>query len=369
MIRILWVDDDCPVIMGLMRPLEKAGHVIDAARTVAAALEKLHSGAAYDLAIVDIFIPLGEAMHAPLPDAIKSAGDNVGGGLILHMRQELGLRMPIVVMSVAADDRQIVDQLEACEIAEFLAKGTIRPDRLKQVVERALDEVDFERATRLNLCSRHYEERKAGLNSARKMPPTPTLRRALARLRDTETAPELRALAESILATYPPDDEPDWPAREEPESPSVDQRSPFKYDVFLSHNSADRIAVEFIAHRLRQAGLHPFLDKWHLVPGERWQEALEEALGQSASVAVFFGPSGVSPWHNEELRAALDQAMRVREGYRVIPVLLPGADEAAIGRFLARRTWVDFRPGLDDAEAFRRLLAGINGQAPGPAGD
>jgi hypothetical protein len=48
-----------------------------------------------------------------------------------------------------------------------------------------------------------------------------------------------------------------------------------QYDVFLSHNSVDREAVEVIARGLREeARLEPFLDRWHLVPGEPWQEAL-----------------------------------------------------------------------------------------------
>ncbi len=141
------------------------------------------------------------------------------------------------------------------------------------------------------------------------------------------------------------------------------------YHVFLSHNSADKPAVEAIAHRLREeARLQPFLDKWHLIPGQPWQEALEGALDESATVAVFIGPSGVSPWHNEEMRAALDYAVRTRDEYRVIPVLLPGAEEESLTGFLARRTWVDFRPGLDDADAFNRLVAGVLGQPPEQAG-
>lgn len=142
-----------------------------------------------------------------------------------------------------------------------------------------------------------------------------------------------------------------------------------QYDVFLSHNSQDKPAVELLARRLAdEASLRPFLDKWHLVPGEPWQEALEEALEKSETVAVFVGLSGVSPWHNEEMRAALDQAVRTRDEYRVIPVLLPGATEASVARFLARRTWVDFRSGLDDADAFARLVAGILGQPPEQVG-
>ncbi|MBN1810434.1 MAG: hypothetical protein JXA14_01205 [Anaerolineae bacterium] len=35
-------------------------------------------------------------------------------------------------------------------------------------------------------------------------------------------------------------------------------------------------------------------------------------------------------------------------------------------RFLSRLTWVDFRSGLDDADAFHRFVFGIRGVAPGP---
>ena len=51
-----------------------------------------------------------------------------------------------------------------------------------------------------------------------------------------------------------------------------------RYDVFLSHNSADKPAVEELARRLVKAGLQPWLDTWNLIPGEPWQEAIEEAL-------------------------------------------------------------------------------------------
>jgi WD40 repeat protein len=142
-----------------------------------------------------------------------------------------------------------------------------------------------------------------------------------------------------------------------------------RYDVFLSHASADKPAVEHLAHKLRAEGIEPFLDKWHLVPGEPWQEALEEALDASHTCAVFIGKAWGS-WQHEEMRSALDS--RVKDnGFRVIPVLLPGGGEPGgeeLPRFLRRLAWVDFRAGLDDEDAFSRLLAGIRGEAPGPGG-
>jgi hypothetical protein len=59
----------------------------------------------------------------------------------------------------------------------------------------------------------------------------------------------------------------------------IDGRS---FDVFLSHNSRDKAAVEALARRLEdEPQLKPWLDKWNLVPGEPWQEALEEALDEA----------------------------------------------------------------------------------------
>ena len=148
-----------------------------------------------------------------------------------------------------------------------------------------------------------------------------------------------------------------------------------QYDVFLSHSSVDKPRVEELARRLKQAGIEPFLDKWNLIPGQPWQEALEEALGQSASCAVVIGPGQLGPgqlgpWQNEEMRAALEHRVsRSRGKFPVIPVLLPAAqrpNDHDLPMFLKRMTWVDFQNGLDDEQAFHRLVCGIRGIAPGP---
>jgi len=56
--------------------------------------------------------------------------------------------------------------------------------------------------------------------------------------------------------------------------------------------------------RLIEAGLQPFLDRWHLIPGEPWMEALESALAESASVAVFVGPSASARGTTRDARGA-----------------------------------------------------------------
>jgi WD40 repeat protein len=143
------------------------------------------------------------------------------------------------------------------------------------------------------------------------------------------------------------------------------------FHVFLSHNSADKPAVEELARRLAKEGIQAWLDKWNLIPGDPWQPAIEKGLAESGTCAVFVGPSGLGPWQNEEMRAAIDQ--RVRDSgrrFRVIPVLLPGAKRAersSLPTFLVATTWVEFRESLDNADAFHRLVCGIRGVEPGPA--
>jgi len=73
-----------------------------------------------------------------------------------------------------------------------------------------------------------------------------------------------------------------------------------QFDVFLSHNSRENPAVEAMAYKLHAEGLTPWLDKKQLI----------------------------------------------------IPVLLSNLpdpfDSNPLPTFLLNRTWVDFRPGLDD---------------------
>ena len=143
-----------------------------------------------------------------------------------------------------------------------------------------------------------------------------------------------------------------------------------KISVFLSHNSDDKPSVEVIAKKLeKEKDIDPWLDKWNLIPGVPWQEALEEALRNSDVCVVFFGPSEIATWQNEEMRDAINQRVTAeKERYRVIPVILPGAKREERGRlpgFLTRTSWVEFKDSLDDDSALHCLLCGIRGIKPG----
>jgi TIR domain len=134
------------------------------------------------------------------------------------------------------------------------------------------------------------------------------------------------------------------------------------YDVFLSYRSIDRAMVEQIANWLREQGLTVWFDKWKLRPGLPWQEALEQALQCSKSIAVFVGQGNLGPWEIPEMRAALSE--QVRRRCPVIPVLLPGSEAAPeIPMFLRGNQWVDLRIGWPN-EGGVNLLWGITGKEP-----
>ncbi|HND55635.1 MAG TPA: toll/interleukin-1 receptor domain-containing protein, partial [Pirellulaceae bacterium] len=141
------------------------------------------------------------------------------------------------------------------------------------------------------------------------------------------------------------------------------------FHAFLSHNSADKPAVKLVAEELERAKLRPWLDAWHLVPGEAWQPAIEEALRKSDCCVVFVGPSGIGAWQHEEMRAAINRRVTAaRDGapFRVIPVLLPGAVRgyrSHLPEFLTATTWVEFR-STDDAAALRTLERAVRGLPP-----
>ena len=135
-----------------------------------------------------------------------------------------------------------------------------------------------------------------------------------------------------------------------------------RFDVFLCHHSADNRVVKGIAERLQGEGIQPWLDEWCLTPGDDWQQEIIEGLRASRACAVVIGSAGLGDWARQELAVAQDRAAKDRD-FRLFMVLLPdaiGPDDPSLA-FLATRTWVDLRPGIDDFDGFQDLLSAISG--------
>ena len=129
-------------------------------------------------------------------------------------------------------------------------------------------------------------------------------------------------------------------------------------DVFLSYNSRDREAILLIAASLRAKGVTVFFDRWYLIPGLPWQSALEKALNQCRTIAIFIGAHGLSPWQQREKELALIRQAR-NPSLRVIPVLLPGSEPILDLNFLFLNTWVDLHEGFIGEGPSSRLATAI----------
>ena len=144
-----------------------------------------------------------------------------------------------------------------------------------------------------------------------------------------------------------------------------------EFDVFLSHNSKDKPAVEQIARVLQEQGIVPWLDIWCLTPGGDWQMELAEGVRACRTCAVFMGPNSVGAWSGMEVRLALDRAAK-EPSFRCFLVLLPGVpkpfDTTGLPPFLTTYTWVDLSGGIDDSAELEPLISAVRGRPLGMQG-
>jgi hypothetical protein len=68
--------------------------------------------------------------------------------------------------------------------------------------------------------------------------------------------------------------------------PSPKVQTTVSFDVFLSHNSKDKVTIQRLGKELEARGLSVWLDERELVPGRQWQKQLEEIIQTAKSAAV-----------------------------------------------------------------------------------
>jgi hypothetical protein len=113
-----------------------------------------------------------------------------------------------------------------------------------------------------------------------------------------------------------------------------------QYDVFLSYRSTNGNAVQDLYDCFVEAGLRPWFDRVEIRDGDVIFTRLAEGLRASRIVIAIVGADGGGPYQDEELWASIAQS--IKTGLRVIPVLLPGANEVDLQNvhpFLANRRW------------------------------
>lgn len=128
--RILWIEDDADLLMGLIRPLKKDGHEIIVAKDEKEALETIRK-TDFDLIILDIIIPTGVKGD-------KGGVHFIGVRLLEKLLVDLNIKTPIIVLSVVRDP-DMIEEMYAMGAKKVLPKAAYLPSKLKEEVYTALD--------------------------------------------------------------------------------------------------------------------------------------------------------------------------------------------------------------------------------------
>lgn len=132
----------------------------------------------------------------------------------------------------------------------------------------------------------------------------------------------------------------------------------FQYDVFLSHNHADKPRVRRLAERLKAAGVRVWLDEWVIQAGNIIALKVDEGLEQSRVLLLCISPAALaSGWVALERSTAIHRDP-ANAGRRFIPLLLGDCD---LPDTLRRYKYVDFRE--ESEAAFAEVLASCRVEA------
>ncbi len=132
-----------------------------------------------------------------------------------------------------------------------------------------------------------------------------------------------------------------------------------QFDVYLSYATPDLQSIQFLAKKLKDEGINPYVSHDELVAGHDWIDELNSVLDQSHICAFIVGKDGLSRFQLQQL-TYLEERLDKGE-VRVFPILLPGAEPGHLPPTLLRRVAVIFESALDDPQALRQLMRGIRG--------
>ncbi|XCN74711.1 MAG: tetratricopeptide repeat protein [Candidatus Electrothrix aestuarii] len=95
--------------------------------------------------------------------------------------------------------------------------------------------------------------------------------------------------------------------------------------IFISHSSKDDEFVKQLRQLLELHGQVPWVDSRELTGGDDLKARIEESIRTARHFLVVISLDALdSEWVERELEIALDEAEQREDGYKVIPVVLPG---------------------------------------------
>jgi hypothetical protein len=139
--------------------------------------------------------------------------------------------------------------------------------------------------------------------------------------------------------------------------------------IFISHASKDDELVKELREALEAHQLPVWVDSCNLRGGNKLAPEIHKAIEQARQVIVVLSTNTVnSPWVRKEIAKALEvEQQRKDEGYRVIPLLLPGIEPSALPLWFDEEpigVRVEFKTGRRVSEALPQILAALGERLP-----
>jgi hypothetical protein len=139
----------------------------------------------------------------------------------------------------------------------------------------------------------------------------------------------------------------------------------YRYDLFISHNRADKPFAERLGAAIESdtngPTLRVFLDKWDIGPGADIPIALERALDDARHIGLVLSPDSLqSEWVTLERSAATAGDPAARKA-RLVPLL---RRDVELPSTLKRLNYIDFRRDADFDSALDALVRFLRGQPP-----
>ena len=106
------------------------------------------------------------------------------------------------------------------------------------------------------------------------------------------------------------------------------------------------------------------MDEGEIEFGDVWKDRLQKIISESPAALIFLGPQGLGRWQEPEIDACHGE--RVERKMLVVPVLLPGLDEAKIPLLLKGLHRLDLRAGAspDDLDRLARRILRLKDTTP-----
>src|SRR5678816_3623300 len=124
--------------------------------------------------------------------------------------------------------------------------------------------------------------------------------------------------------------------------------------IFFSYARADSQFVLELANDLRSAGVNIWIDQQDILPGERWDNAIQKALTTAPCLLVVLSPASVAS------QSVMDEvAYALQFNKRVVPVLYQRCD---IPFRIQRLQYIDFTDSNE--EGLRQLLRALKVSLP-----